>query len=220
MLLTQNKFSIDRCWSNKVIQPLASAFNWKKSGPALELKVRELRSSPSSTTSPHVPLSEASVSLSITGGWVRCACHIRLMLKVRISGNFAPWAPHSPHLRPDPGSLCFVRAPPGPGVQEVSNSRGEGLQAGWRQMPQWGGELFLPDSAWGRKATVIATLTETAVLSEASTPALFTCSPSVRGRGVIWPGPKVPGTTTRTKYRASCVQVWALSSRGTEHSFY
>ena len=145
--------------------------------------MRELRSSPSSTTSPHVPLCEASVSLSIKGGWVRCPCHIRLMLKVRISGNFAPWAPHSPHLRPDPGSLCFVRAPPGPGVQEVSKSRGEGLQAGWRQMPQWGGELFLLDSAWDRKATVIATLTETAVLSEAFTPALFTCSPSVRREG-------------------------------------
>lgn len=60
------------------------------------------------------------------------------MLKVRISGNFAPWAPHSPYLHPDPGSLCFVWAPPGPGVQEVSKSRGEGLQAGWRQMSQWG----------------------------------------------------------------------------------
>ena len=105
------------------------------------------------------------------------------MLKVRISGNFAPWAPHSPYLHPDPGSLCFVWAPPGPGVQEVSKSRGEGLQAGWRQMSQWGGELFLLDSAWDRKATLIATLTETAVLSEAFTPALFTCSPSVRREG-------------------------------------
>ena len=56
------------CWSNKVIQPLAGAFNWKKSGPALELQVRELHSGPSSTTSPHVSLSEASVSLSIKGG--------------------------------------------------------------------------------------------------------------------------------------------------------
>ena len=43
-------------------------------------------------------------------------------------------------------------------------------------MPQWGGELFLLDSAWDRKATLIATLTETAVLSEAFTPALFTCN--------------------------------------------
>ena len=31
--------------------------------------MRELRSGPSSTTGPHVPLSEASVSLSIKGGW-------------------------------------------------------------------------------------------------------------------------------------------------------
>ena len=68
------------------------------------------------------------------------------------------------------------------GLPQVQECR-KLLQAGWRQMPQWGGELFLLDSAWDRKATLIATLTETAVLSEAFTPALFTCSPSVRREG-------------------------------------
>ena len=114
---------------------------------------------------------------------MRCPCHSRLILKVRISGNFAPWAPHSPYLRPDPGSPCFVWALPGPGVQEMSKFRGQGLQAGWRQMPQWGVELFPLDSAWDRKATRIATLTETAVLSKAFPPALLACSPSVRKEG-------------------------------------
>lgn len=50
-------------------------------------------------------------------------------------------------------------------------------------MPQWGVELFPLDSGWDRKATWIATLAKTAVLSKAFPPALLACSPSVRKEG-------------------------------------
>ena len=73
-----------------------------------------------------------------------------------------------------------------PQVQECRkclNLGEKGSRQGGDRCHSGGGELFLLDSAWDRKATLIATLTETAVLSEAFTPALFTCSPSVRREG-------------------------------------
>lgn len=57
------------CWSNKVIQSLTHAFNWKERGPALELKVRDLCPASRSTGSSlprcpgeRHPTLEASVS--------------------------------------------------------------------------------------------------------------------------------------------------------------